>query len=149
MIRIASFIIEAGEEGYEVRPTGRPTAPGGGGKSGNGEKVARGRWMMNGGVMVVLRAKPKYGGEYGGGTRPGEKMRKEDDQGARHEARRMDGWVLGWKMIRGCPRIVIYKRCFPRIHPLFPVRGREKEQFSTSDSANLLFIIIIVVDTDG
>lgn len=76
---MVSFIIEAGEEGYEVRPTGRPTAPGGGGKSGNGEKVARGRWMMNGGVMVVLRAKPKYGGEHGGG----DETRGENAKGGR------------------------------------------------------------------
>jgi len=38
-----------------------PTKGDGSGKNGNREKVER-RWMMNGGVMVVLRAKPKYGG---------------------------------------------------------------------------------------
>lgn len=49
---------------------------GGSGKSGNREKVER-RWMMNGGVMVVLRAKPKYNAVRGGRRA----VRKEDDRG--------------------------------------------------------------------
>lgn len=52
-----------------------PTKGGENRKNGNREKVER-RWMMNGGVMVVLRAKPKYGNIALGGGRA---VRKEED----------------------------------------------------------------------
>lgn len=85
------------EGGREVKAKGEES-----GKSGNREKVERWK-MMNGGVMVLLRAKLK--------VRRGERGKYVRKMiGERHE----DG--RGWK-IRGCLQIVIYKRRFPRTRP--------------------------------
>lgn len=118
-----------------MRPTERPAAPGGEGV-GKAETVRRlrGRWMMNGGVMVVLRAKPKYGGEHDE-TRDEEGECERRTIGARGtKLVEWKGGRRGWKMIRGCPRIVIYKRRFPRTHPLLPTTERFSARCGPGDS---------------
>lgn len=95
---VANFIVYEG--GGEVKAKGEES-----GKSGNREKVER-RKMMNGGVMVLLRAKL----EVWGNTTRGEGKYVRKMIGERHEDSQ------GWK-IRGCLQIVIYKRRFPRTRP--------------------------------